>query len=126
MARAHWAEMTANKRNWDARTPIHVRSEFYGVGERDPTSWFAPFEWHDLGCLDGREVVHLQCHLGVETMAFGRHPALRVAAWLGRSRHGLGGSGILPRTPYRDLPAALAAMAGDGADPAGVVDDAAG
>jgi len=70
MARAHWAEMTANKRNWDARTPIHVRSEFYGVGERDPTSWFAPFEWHDLGCLDGREVVHLQCHLGVETMAF--------------------------------------------------------
>ena len=63
-------KIVANKRNWDARTPIHVTSKFYGIGDRDPTSWFAPFEWHDLGRLDGREVLHLQCHLGVETMAF--------------------------------------------------------
>jgi SAM-dependent methyltransferase len=64
------AQITANQRNWDARAPIHVRSEFYGVGGRDPMSWFAPFEWHDLGELAGRELLHLQCHLGVETMAF--------------------------------------------------------
>jgi hypothetical protein len=64
------AKMVANKRNWDARAPIHVRSKFYGIGDRDPMSWFAPFEWRDLGRLDGREIVHLQCHLGVETMAF--------------------------------------------------------
>ena len=64
------AKIAANKRNWDARAPIHVNSQFYGIGDRDPTSWFAPFEWHDLGQLEGREVVHLQCHLGVETMAF--------------------------------------------------------
>lgn len=63
-------KIVANKRNWDARTPIHVTSKFYGIGDRDPTSWFAPFEWHDLGRLDDREVLHLQCHLGVETMAF--------------------------------------------------------
>src|ERR1700754_2224949 len=62
--------MTANERNWDARAPIHAHSEFYGIGDRDPVSWFAPFEWDDLGPLDGREVAHLQCHLGVETMAF--------------------------------------------------------
>ncbi|OBG29691.1 methyltransferase type 12 [Mycobacterium sp. 852002-51057_SCH5723018] len=62
--------MTANERNWDARTPIHVSSEFYGIHERDPMSWFAPFEWRDLGQLEGRELVHLQCHLGAETMAF--------------------------------------------------------
>lgn len=64
------AKIRANNRNWDARAPIHVRSRFYGIGDRDPMSWFAPFEWRDLGRLDGREVVHLQCHLGVETMAF--------------------------------------------------------
>jgi SAM-dependent methyltransferase len=64
------AKIIANKRNWDARAPIHVRSEFYGIGDRHPTSWFAPFEWRDLGQLHGRKVVHLQCHLGVETMAF--------------------------------------------------------
>ena len=64
------AKIRANNRNWDARAPIHVRSRFYGIGDRDPMSWFAPFEWRDLGRLDGREVVHLQCHLGVETMGF--------------------------------------------------------
>jgi hypothetical protein len=64
------AKIRANNRNWDARAPIHVRSRFYGIGDRDRMSWFAPFEWRDLGRLDGREVVHLQCHLGVETMGF--------------------------------------------------------
>src|ERR1700754_3770982 len=60
------AKVVANKSNWDARAPIHARSEFYGIGSRDPASWFAPFEWRDLGQLDGREVLHLQCHLGTE------------------------------------------------------------
>ncbi len=64
------AMISANRANWDARTPIHVASEFYGIGTRDPVDWFAPFEWRDLGNLDGRDLVHLQCHLGVETMAF--------------------------------------------------------
>lgn len=63
-------KLLANKQNWDARAPIHVHSEFYGIGKRDPMSWFAPFEWQDLGEVEGREVVHLQCHLGTETMAF--------------------------------------------------------
>ncbi|MGV9800357.1 methyltransferase domain-containing protein [Mycobacterium sp. NPDC003449] len=64
------AKMRANKRNWDARAPIHADSAFYGIGDRDPSSWFAPFEWRDLGRLDGCHVLHLQCHLGTETMAF--------------------------------------------------------
>lgn len=64
------AKIEANQRNWDARTPIHVASRFYGIGTRDPAGWFAPFEWADLGELAGRDVAHLQCHLGVETMAF--------------------------------------------------------
>lgn len=63
-------KLVANQRNWDARAPIHALSAFYGIGERDPMSWFAPFEWQDLGEVEGREVVHLQCHLGTETMAF--------------------------------------------------------
>lgn len=63
-------KLVANQRNWDARAPIHVRSKFYGIGNRDPMSWFAPFEWRDLGRLEGRRVLHLQCHLGTETMAF--------------------------------------------------------
>lgn len=68
--RATRIKLAANQRNWDARAPIHVRSKFYGIGTRAPMSWFAPFEWRDLGYLEGRKVVHLQCHLGTETMAF--------------------------------------------------------
>ncbi|MEU7168309.1 class I SAM-dependent methyltransferase [Streptomyces morookaense] len=63
--------LRANARNWDARTPVHVASGFYGLdGSRSPDGWFAPFEWDDLGALQGRDVLHLQCHLGVETQVF--------------------------------------------------------
>lgn len=70
--------MLANRRNWDARTPIHVASRFYAMGSDDPSFWFAPFEWDDLGELAGRDVVHLQCHLGTETVAFARRGARSV------------------------------------------------
>jgi SAM-dependent methyltransferase len=70
--------MRANEANWDARTPVHVASDFYGVDSRDPDFWFADFEWGDLGDLDGRDVLHLQCHLGVETAAFAHRGARTV------------------------------------------------
>lgn len=69
----------ANRANWDARTPVHVASAFYGLdGTRDADFWFAGFEWEDVGELDGRDVVHLQCHLGTETIAFARRGARTV------------------------------------------------
>lgn len=70
------ALISANEANWDERTPIHVASRFYGVdGSRDPEQWFADFEWTDLGELTGRDVVHLQCHLGTETVVLARRGA---------------------------------------------------
>ncbi len=63
--------ISANRANWDARAPIHVASAFYGLdGARSAESWFAPYEWADLGDLRGRRLLHLQCHLGTETVAF--------------------------------------------------------
>lgn len=63
--------IAANRANWDARAPIHVASAFYGLdGSRPAESWFAPYEWADLGDLAGRRLLHLQCHLGTETVAF--------------------------------------------------------
>ncbi|MGW1072748.1 class I SAM-dependent methyltransferase [Streptomyces sp. NPDC002537] len=71
--------LRANERNWDARTPVHVGSAFYGLdGSRAPGDWFAPFEWEDVGPLDGRSVLHLQCHLGTETRAFAERGAART------------------------------------------------
>ncbi len=65
--------MSANRANWDARTPVHVASEFYA--SRPPEDWFAGYEWADLGELAGRDVLHLQCHLGIETVALARRGA---------------------------------------------------
>ncbi|GAB3969660.1 class I SAM-dependent methyltransferase [Plantactinospora veratri] len=70
--------MRAIEANWDARTPVHLASEFYGVGSRDAEFWFAEFEWSDLGDLSGRDLLHLQCHLGTETAAFARRGARTV------------------------------------------------
>lgn len=68
--------MLANQANWDQRTPIHLASAFYGVdGSREPDSWFAEYEWTDLGELRGVDLLHLQCHLGVETIALARRGA---------------------------------------------------
>lgn len=71
--------MSANRVNWDARTPIHVASAFYGLdGSRSPQSWFADYEWADLGELAGVDLLHLQCHLGAETIAFAERGAKPV------------------------------------------------
>jgi SAM-dependent methyltransferase len=67
--------MATIEANWDERTPIHLSSEFYA---RDAESWFAAYEWDDLGPLAGQDVVHLQCHLGTETLAFARRGARTV------------------------------------------------
>ncbi|MDN0199167.1 class I SAM-dependent methyltransferase [Streptomyces sp. S.PNR 29] len=75
----HARLMRANQANWDARTPVHVGSRFYGLDQGlDPDRWFAAFEWEDLGELTGRDVLHLQCHLGTETIAFARRGARAV------------------------------------------------
>ncbi|MBW6434768.1 class I SAM-dependent methyltransferase [Actinoplanes hulinensis] len=70
--------MAAIEANWDERTPIHAASRFYDVAGRDPESWFADYEWSDMGDLTGRDVLHLQCHLGTETVAFARRGARSV------------------------------------------------
>jgi SAM-dependent methyltransferase len=69
-------QMQANQGNWDVRTPVHVASQFYGLdGSRSPESWFASFEWDDLGELHDLDLLHLQCHLGTETIAFANRGA---------------------------------------------------
>lgn len=68
--------VAANRANWDERVPIHVGSAFYGG--RPGEGWFADYEWADLGDLAGTDLVHLQCHLGGETLALARRGARAV------------------------------------------------
>ena len=67
--------VAANEADWDARAALHAASRFYS---RPAEYWFGDYEWEDLGPLDGRDVLHLQCHLGTETIAFARRGARTV------------------------------------------------
>ncbi|WP_229702907.1 class I SAM-dependent methyltransferase [Streptomyces albiflavescens] len=81
LAPAHQDMMRVNELNWDARTSVHIASRYYGLEEGkapDPSRWFAPFEWDDLGELKDLDVLHLQCHLGTETIAFAQRGARTV------------------------------------------------
>jgi SAM-dependent methyltransferase len=63
--------LAANRRNWDERVAIHMASRFYDVDR-----WLAtrpgprPREIDALGDVSGLELVHLQCHFGLDTLAW--------------------------------------------------------
>ncbi|HVM09931.1 MAG TPA: class I SAM-dependent methyltransferase [Acidimicrobiales bacterium] len=64
---------------WDARTPIHARSEYYDVeGFKNGTSSLHALEVDELlaavgGSLEGKRLLHLQCHFGLDTLSWARH-----------------------------------------------------
>jgi SAM-dependent methyltransferase len=65
-----------NLANWEARVPIHAASDDYDLAayETDPerlsdvVAADAPY----LGDLNGVRVVHLQCHIGTDTLSLAR------------------------------------------------------
>jgi SAM-dependent methyltransferase len=73
-----WSE--ANRRMWDERVPIHVDSDFYDVaGFKAGKPAIQPFEVDELGALGGLDLVHLQCHFGLDTLDLVRlHPTLKA------------------------------------------------
>ena len=63
----------ANRRSWDARTPTHFKSRFYGVdGFRAGASSLHSLEVDEVGEVDGKSLLHLQCHFGLDTMSWAR------------------------------------------------------
>jgi SAM-dependent methyltransferase len=61
---------------WDDRVPAHVASPDYGVARfaEDPAflSDVVRFDLPRLGDISGLDVVHLQCHIGTDTVSLGR------------------------------------------------------
>ena len=65
--------MDANRRSWDARTPTHFGSRFYGVdGFKAGASSLHSLEIEEVGDVDGKRLLHLQCHFGMDTMSWAR------------------------------------------------------
>lgn len=65
--------IAANRENWDDRAAIHVSSKFYDIegwlrDEPGPTAR----ERDALGNVEGLTLVHLQCHIGTDTLRWAR------------------------------------------------------
>jgi 2-polyprenyl-3-methyl-5-hydroxy-6-metoxy-1,4-benzoquinol methylase len=66
-----------NRANWDDRVPIHLASSFYDLdGFRAGASTLRPFEAAEAGDVAGKRLLHLQCHIGLDTLSWARRGAL--------------------------------------------------
>lgn len=65
-----------NHANWESRVPHHAASEGYGLDRyrADPgrISDVVRFDLPRLGAVAGLDVVHLQCHIGTDTLSLAR------------------------------------------------------
>src|SRR3954452_1072683 len=67
--------LSDNQALWDAWTRIHVPSAFYDVASfRDGTRpiRLADYELDEVGPVEGRTLLHLQCHFGLDTLSWAR------------------------------------------------------
>ncbi|MDP9505877.1 class I SAM-dependent methyltransferase [Pseudomonas protegens] len=68
--------LTLNKTNWDERAPLHAASADYAVQRfvDDPQflSEVVQFDRPLLGDIQGLRGVHLQCHIGTDTLSLAR------------------------------------------------------
>lgn len=60
----------ANKQLWNERTKIHVRSEFYDVSSfKQGKSSLNKIELQEFGSIQNKNIVHLQCHFGMDSLS---------------------------------------------------------
>jgi len=74
-----WRSM--NLANWESRVPLHTAPDGYELAAFDDPEYLSPVVRYDLprlGRLDGLDVVHLQCHIGTDTVSLTRLGARSV------------------------------------------------
>jgi 2-polyprenyl-3-methyl-5-hydroxy-6-metoxy-1,4-benzoquinol methylase len=68
--------VTVNRANWDERAAVHAASPDYGFDRfvADPAHLHhvVAYDRERLGSLDGLDVLHLQCHIGTDTVSLAR------------------------------------------------------
>lgn len=68
--------LAVNRANWDERAPAHATSPDYAVDRfiEDPNflSQVVQFDLPRLGDVNGLRAVHLQCHIGTDTLSLHR------------------------------------------------------
>ena len=65
-----------NRESWDKRAEIHFDSRFYDVdGFMAGNTSLREIELAELTRVDGRRLLHLQCHFGLDTLSWARRGA---------------------------------------------------
>jgi SAM-dependent methyltransferase len=63
----------ANRALWDEWTPIHERSAFYDLASfKGGDIRIRAFEREEVGDVAGKDLLHLQCHFGIDTLSWAR------------------------------------------------------
>ena len=63
----------SNRELWNQRTTVHKDSDFYDLdGFKNGKNPLNEIELNELGDVQGKSLLHLQCHFGLDTMAWGR------------------------------------------------------
>lgn len=78
---SHEQEIADNRRLWDAWTAIHTTGPFYDVQRfRDDSAdvRIEPWEREEVGEVDGKTLLHVQCHFGLDTLSWARLGAAHV------------------------------------------------
>jgi SAM-dependent methyltransferase len=69
--------LNINKEAWDKRTKVHVSSKFYDVDAfKNGRSSLNTIELEQVGNVNGKKLLHLQCHFGQDTLSWARQGAL--------------------------------------------------
>ncbi|MFT3875669.1 MAG: class I SAM-dependent methyltransferase [Propioniciclava sp.] len=71
-----------NEANWDDRADLHMGGGYSGIdgliADKSAISNELAQDLARFGDLSGKDVIHLQCHLGTDTIGFARRGANRV------------------------------------------------
>lgn len=98
---AHFDEYRAeNLRNWESRVPVHAASRDYDLtglaADRTRLSPVVEYDRPWLGDLTGLDSVHVQCHLGTDTISLARLGARVTGADFDLVYTGVGALNWLP------------------------------
>ena len=69
-------EIADNRANWDDRVPLHLASAFYDVpGFLAGRDTLPQVDVDGVGPVEGKSLLHLQCHFGLDTLSWARRGA---------------------------------------------------
>ncbi len=62
-----------NLRRWNELVEVNAKSKFYNLdGFKSGKSSLFPIELKEIGDVEGKTLLHLQCHFGMDTLSFAR------------------------------------------------------